>query len=452
MALSPRSATRRGVATRRRVLGAGATAGALGLSACVMPGSERASGRGAGASAPLAPDGSDHAGTEISILDDNTNLVFKQGLIEQFEAETGIVVKNYEMANFNDLHDRFATAFAAQDASIDVVMTWAGWSAEFGQAGWLQELAPDAIPEDLIRPALDAVSWDDTVFGLPKFASVQTMFWNQEHFAEAGLDPETVPETWDEFVAAAKATTVDGRYGYCCDIGNPAGAYQNFLRSLLLAGGELYDADWIPQLDSEAGIEGLTKMVELLHVHKAMDPTSLQITNASDLIEIFAQGRTSTVFNWPFQWASAVAEDAATSAGTTGNGLIPGIAVRTSSIDGSEGYAISTFSQHKQAALKWLQFAASATAQKEIVEQEGWLPVSRTILEDPATLETLPVVETYQEATQHPVERYGTPWSNELDQLLSVQIFRAMNQEAEPAQALQAAQQELLPIVEKYMG
>lgn len=441
--------------SRRNVLGAGVAVGALGLAACVAPDSERAAGNDEDSSSDenaLAPDDSSLQGVEISILDDNTNLVFKEGLIEKFQEETGIVVKNYEMANFNDLHDRFATAFAAQDASIDVVMTWAGWSAEFGQAGWLQELAPEAIPDDLIRPALDAVSWDSKVFGLPKFASVQTMFWNKEHYAAAGLDPDTVPETWDEFVEAAKATTVDGRYGYCCDIGNPAGAYQNFLRSLLLAGGELYDEDWTPQLDSEAGIEGLTKMVELLHLHKVMDPASLQITNASDLIEVFSQGRTSAVFNWPFQWASATAEGAATSAETTGNGLIPGINVRSASVDGSEGYAISSFSQNKQAALKWLQFASGATAQKEIVEQEGWFPVSQTTLDDPATVEALPVVETYEKANEYAIERYGTPWSNELDQLLSVQVFRAMNQESEPAEALKSAQEELLPIVEKYMG
>ena len=79
------------------------------------------------------------------------------------------------MANFNDLHDRFATLFAAKDTSFDVIMTWAGWSAEFGQAGWLQEIDKGTVPSDLIQPALDAVSWNGKIYGLPKFASVQSM-------------------------------------------------------------------------------------------------------------------------------------------------------------------------------------------------------------------------------------------------------------------------------------
>lgn len=439
--------------SRRTLLaGAGLAMGGAVLAGCVAPtaggpqGSQSASGGG-----PLKREEGEVTG-ELTILDDNTNLVFKDGLIKVFEEQTGIKVKSYEMGNFNDLHDRFATLFAANDTSFDVIMTWAGWSAEFGQAGWLQQIDESALPDDLIRPALDAVSWDGRVYGMPKFASVQTMFWNKDHFKAGGVDPDTAPETWDDFVEAAKAVTTGGRFGFTCDMGNPAGAYQNFLRALLLAGGELYDDQWNPQLNSEAGVEGLTKMVELLHLHKVMDPASLQITNASDLVEVFAQGNTSIVFNWPFQWAVATKPGAKTNAEITGNGLIPGINVRSASIDGSEGYAINVNSPNKQAALRWLEFASSAVAQKEIVEQEGWFPVSQKTLDDPATLEALPVVATYKESTQYVTRRYGTPWSSELDQLLSVQISKAMNQDIEPKAALDAAQEELKPIVAKYMS
>lgn len=438
--------------SRRSLLQAsGLTVGGLTLAGCVSPTASTPGGSSGPNSSPLKPDGGNVSG-ELTILDDNTNLVFKDGLIKTFEEQTGIKVKTYQMGNFNDLHDRFATLFAANDTSFDVIMTWAGWSAEFGQAGWLQQLDQTALPQDLIKPALDAVSWDDKVYGMPKFASVQTMFWNKDHFKAGGVDPDTAPENWDEFVKAAKACTDDNRFGYTCDIGNAAGAYQNFLRALLLAGGDMYDDQWNPQLDSEAGVEGLTKMVELLHQHKVMDPASLQITNASDLVEVFAQGNTSIVFNWPFQWAVATKKGAKTTAKNTGNGLIPGINVRSASIDGSEGYAINVNSPNKQAALKWLEFASSAVAQKEIVTQEGWFPVSQTTLDDPASLKSLPVIETYKKSLDYQTKRYGTPWSSELDQLLSVQISKAMNQDITPKVGLAAAQEQLKPIVERYMG
>ena len=107
--------------TRRSLFALGGlTAGALALGGCVNP-----TGGNQTDSAPLGS-GSGTASGEITILDDNTNSVFKDGLIKVFEEQTGIKVKSYEMANFNDLHDRFATLFAAKDTSFDVIMTWAG--------------------------------------------------------------------------------------------------------------------------------------------------------------------------------------------------------------------------------------------------------------------------------------------------------------------------------------
>ena len=437
--------------TRRRLLSlSGLALGGVALSGCVSANDPASSGAAAAASeGPLKP-GSAPSG-EITIVDDNTNKLFQASTIAAFEAQTGIKVKSYTQGNFNDLHDRYATLFAAQDSSVDVVMTWAGWSAEFGQAGWLQELDASAVPTDLIKPALDAVSWQGKVYGLPKFSSVQTMFWSKPLFEQAGVDPSKAPETWDEFVSTAKALTTGGRYGYACDIGNAAGAYQNFLRVLLLNGGDMYDADYKPIFNSEQGVQALSNFVDLLQVHKVMDPSSLQITNASDLGDLFAKGKTGVVFNWPFQYAVATAKGSALGADTVGNGLIPGMGVRSASIDGSEGFAISKFSKNKEAALAWLQFVATENVQKQIVTQEGWFPVSEPVLTDPASVEALPVLKTYQESTKYATKRWGTPWSSELDQLMSVQIINAMNKKTTPKEALDTLAAQTQELVTKYL-
>jgi multiple sugar transport system substrate-binding protein len=440
MASSPFTST----FSRRRLLQIGGlTLGGAALAACAP------SSGATPASGPLTPGAS--PGGQISILDDNTNSVFKDSMIKEFEAKTGIKVVNYQQGNFNDLHDKMATMFAAQDSSFDVVMTWAGWSAEFGQAGWLEELDKSAVPADLIQPALDAVSWRGKIYGLPKFVSVQTMFWNKTLMAGAGLDPSSGPQNWDEFVKAAKAMTKAGQYGYACDMGNPAGAYQNFLRVLLLNGGKMYDDDYNPTFAGPEGVEALTKLVELLQDHKAMDPSSLQITNASDLADLFARGKTGIVFNWPFQYAVATGKTSSLAKDTVGNGLIPGMSVRSASIDGSEGFAINKYSQNKAAALAWLQFVTTGQVQQAIVEKEGWFPVSKTVLEDPAAQKALPVMTTYKETTQYVTKRYGTPWDNEFDQALSVQLINAMNRKTSPTDALKAAESTARDLSKKYL-
>ncbi|MDD0856739.1 extracellular solute-binding protein [Arthrobacter alpinus] len=118
--------------SRRRLM----QLGGVGLGGLVLAGCG-ASDPGETSTGPLKPGGTPSG--QINILDDNTNMVFKDSMIKAFEEKTGIKVATYQQGNFNDLHDKMATMFAAQDSSFDVVMTWAGWSAEFGQAGWLEE-------------------------------------------------------------------------------------------------------------------------------------------------------------------------------------------------------------------------------------------------------------------------------------------------------------------------
>jgi multiple sugar transport system substrate-binding protein len=432
--------------SRRSVLALGG--GLLTLGGLVACGGAPATGggsKGATASA-LAPSG--NASGSIRILDDNTNKIFTQSVIAGFEKDTGIKVEKYEKANFNDLHDRLATLFSAKDSAYDVVMTWAAWSAEFGRAGWLQPLEKSALPADVLPAALDAVSYQGTVYGLPKFASAQTMFWNKKLFTQAGLNPDKGPATWDEFVAAAKELTRGGRYGFAADMGNPDGIYQNFLKVLLFNGGTMYGENNAPVFNSAAGVDALTRLVSLLRTEKIMSPSSLQITSSADLGTLFANGQVGIVFNWPSQYTDATASGAL-GAGNLGNGILPGIAVKSASIDGSEGFAINNFSKNKQAALKWLQYVTTAPVQKLMVH-EGWFPVSTTMLKDSSVATTLPVVSTYLAESSYPIKRFGAPWYSDVTQELSTNITKAMLGQVSPKDALNAAAIRAGTIIAKY--
>jgi multiple sugar transport system substrate-binding protein len=73
------------------------------------------------------------------------------------------------------------------------------------------------------------------------------------------------------------------------------------------------------------------------------------------------------------------------------------------------------------------------------------------VLADPAAREALPILSTYEESTEYVTKRYGTPWSNELDQALSVQLINAMNGKTSPKEALASAQKTAEGLVNKYL-
>src|SRR5476649_1252088 len=64
-------------------------------------------------------------------------------------------------------------------------------------------------------PALHANAIvDGELYAVPYQNSTPLLYYNKEHFKEAGLDPEKPPQTWAQLVDAAKKLTKPDRYGF----------------------------------------------------------------------------------------------------------------------------------------------------------------------------------------------------------------------------------------------
>lgn len=133
-----------------------------------------------------------------------------QDLITDFEAETPDVKIN-----------------AVYAGTFDDVLTKSLTAARSGtppaMAHILTVQLPTLLEEDAVIavedvPGVGDTSWtqsyfpalmrngtfDGKTYGLPMQRSTQIWYWNKEAFAEAGLDPERGPQTWDEVVEFGK--------------------------------------------------------------------------------------------------------------------------------------------------------------------------------------------------------------------------------------------------------
>ncbi len=87
--------------------------------------------------------------------------------------------------------------------------------ALFASRGYFLDLTPfiEAECPELVSvrypTAMAAVQYNGRYYALPGDFMSMFLMWNKRLFAEAGLDPNKPPETWDEFLAYAKALTRD---------------------------------------------------------------------------------------------------------------------------------------------------------------------------------------------------------------------------------------------------
>jgi sn-glycerol 3-phosphate transport system substrate-binding protein len=115
---------------------------------------------------------------------------------------------------------------------------------------------------------------DRHVYGVPFHNSTPLLYYNVEHFKEAGLDPNNPPKTWAELIAAArKLTKRDGdrvtRWGMMMPSNYDYGGW--ILQALTMSnGGEWFNPDYGGEVyyDTPTMLGALTFWSDLVHKHK----------------------------------------------------------------------------------------------------------------------------------------------------------------------------------------
>ena len=141
------------------------------------------------------------------------------------------------------------------------------------------------------------------IYGLPWGGDSSVIFYNKDHFREVGLDPENPPSSWAEFTEAARKLTRDtngdgetDQYGFAYVPAHSWVTTFYWLPYFWSNGGEFFE-DGQVALNSEAGVEALTFLVDLYRKYDAV-PSSV-IGPDADALRLFKMGRVSMKFEGP---------------------------------------------------------------------------------------------------------------------------------------------------------
>lgn len=159
-------------------------------------------------------------------------------LIVEFEAKNpGIKVKH---VNFP--YDTFSEQVGASvpaGTGPDVLNLFYGWLPMYRDAGFLQPLPEEYFPVEQIErdfiPMVKAVQMDGQYWALPTAVRSLALFYNTDHFAEAGFSEP--PRTWQELLDMAVALTKRSSKGALVNAGyawNVTGQDWHLFREVLL--------------------------------------------------------------------------------------------------------------------------------------------------------------------------------------------------------------------------
>jgi multiple sugar transport system substrate-binding protein len=310
-------------------------------------------------------------------------------LIEQFNAENPDVVVVQETFPFDAYQQRVATAIAAGQGP-DVVQLFYGYLSAWKRAGYVEPLPQEHISHEWIEeyfvPMVESVKIDGEYYGLPTAVRSLALFYNKDMFREVGLDPESPPTTWDEFVEVAQALTIQRgplfeRIGYGFE-----GQNHHLIRTVLMnqLGTPPYSADNREVLyGNEIGAEALRiwtdwHLVHRIGVAEFIPGTSgyregfITQENIGMMIDgSFAIGQ--VVNNAQFDWG--VAELPTFDDGVRSN-------YGSFWMNGVTPHAYES-PEKLEAAARFIEFVTTEEAMQLWLDVVGELPAARSLIEDP---------------------------------------------------------------------
>lgn len=137
---------------------------------------------------------------------------FYQSLADEYmEANPGVSIEITILEN-EAFKSRLTTVMQAGDPP-DLFQSWGGgvlW--QFADAGLVRDISPELNANDgewknsfSAQSALDLFGQGEEYYGVPITWGIVGFFYNKALFEEAGLDPESPPETWEEYLSAVQA-------------------------------------------------------------------------------------------------------------------------------------------------------------------------------------------------------------------------------------------------------
>ena len=372
---------------------------------------------------------------------DSDNL--RQPLIADFTAATGIKV-NQVQVQYNELLDKINTSVQG-GADVDVIEMDTIWTPQFASAGWIEDLTArisDSLKNDIPESSRSAVTYQGKLYGMPWYNSAKHLFYNAKLLQDAGFDHP--PATLDEFAQQAQATTKPGQWGSVWSWKQAESLICDWVAIMYTKkDAAILDQDGKAVFNTRGGTEALQWMVDMLYKYKAADPASLEYSE-SDVQNAFRTGTYALTYNWEGDLPDDNNPEKSKAAPNVKVGLLPGSAdVRSSSVNGSEGWAILKQAKHKDAAWKLLEYMASPAWQKKSAIIAGDYPILSSLYSDPDLQQKVQDFPIYGEQFKYLAVRPQVPGYAQKSDIIQKHLHEALLGKVSPKDAMDAAAAEV---------
>ena len=285
-------------------------------------------------------------------------------------------------------HDLLTQKLKNKSTDVDAFFMDVIWPPEFASAGWALPLDDFFLKDDqekFLQATVLANTYQGHIYGVPLFIDSGVLYYRKDLLERYGLNP---PETWEEMISQAeKIVTEEARqgneiYGFSGQFKQYEGLVCNMMEYILSNGGALIDSETGKSAISENNAIEAVRFVRNRLIGKTA-PKGVLTYQETESLDLFIQGKAVFHRNWPYAWEISNNPSKSTVSGMVGIARLP-------HFNGNRSYAalggwqlgISSFSEKKDVAWKFVEFLTSERIQKLFAVKSGKAPTRSALYED----------------------------------------------------------------------
>lgn len=312
--------------------------------------------------------------------------------LENVEGATGLKINVIPAPTDSDTRQqKITTILSTADPSVDIIEINDEMSASFKNTGWLEGLNDTVMTEDIRSEFPEGYVADmitdknGQIIGVPGYSGYLAFWVNQQIMDQVGISRIDTKEDFMEYMKKCKEA---GIYGYGGSW-EKTYVFNEIAQFVNMFGGDYLD--WTNPNSKEAiqflhdlTAEGYTPIDQIADKYEQMNPK-------------FVDGKYGSLFMWglgtDYEKAGMLGDDKIHMT------MVPTFDGQRYIFTDSWSYVLNTASQHKDAAIKFLQYMASEEGMKANYECFDRYPARKDVAEK-IVPESSPAKEMYSQYAQ----------------------------------------------------
>jgi multiple sugar transport system substrate-binding protein len=293
-------------------------------------------------------------------------------------------------------HDLLTQKLKNRSRDVDVFFMDVIWPSEFAAAGWampLGDLFPVSERSAFLDGAILANTYEGKIYGVPLFVDSGVLYYRTDLLKKYGFSP---PETWEQMVDQAASIVArekkegTGIYGFSGQFKQYEGLVCNMMEYILSNNGRMIDpVTGRSDLMEKASIGAVRFVRDRIIGNVA--PRGVLTYQEPESLDVFIQGKAVFHRNWPYAWEVSNNPGRSAIAGKVGISRLPHFPGGEShSTLGGWQLGISSYSENKEAAWKFVKFLSSERVQKIIAVKSGKAPTRKILYGDREVIQANP--------------------------------------------------------------